>query len=241
MPDRTVSHWQTSLLAHRFESLEGKFLHLGIYSSQRPGKRIGKPFMVAPKGLSGKKQQKLSTRLQRRRMQFINKALTNFFSSKYHLFCHSTLFSKSFSIHLPELICHNNGNSSRTSFFFFFFFSLTVWLWQTFHLSLSFTFTILHGQNDPFLITIFASPPPPHYIVRIYPLGLFALLFLSLIFRGYPLSSNSSPSWSARCSHSIPLSAPPSRPPTSVVIRYFRSGYTAFSFDSRLATHLFCN
>ena len=120
----------------------------------------------------------------------------------------------------------------------FWAFSLALWLALSCPTSPTWL-GILPGQNDSFLITFSALPCPPHYIARIWPLGLFALLLLSLIFRAYPLSSNSSPSWSARCSHSISLSAPPSRPPTSVVIRYFRSGCTAFLFASRLATHLF--
>ena len=69
--------------------------------------------------------------------------------------------------------------------------------------------------------------------------GLFCPPVSVTYFWDYLPSSNSSPSWSACCSHSTPLSTPPSRPPISVVIRYFRSGCIAFSFASRLATHLF--
>ena len=57
--------------------------------------------------------------------------------------------------------------------------------------------------------------------------------------QGYLLSSNSSPSWSALWFHHTALSAPPSRPPTSVIIRYFSSGCTACWFPNRLTTHLF--
>lgn len=57
--------------------------------------------------------------------------------------------------------------------------------------------------------------------------------------QGYPLSNNSSPFCSMRCFHSIVFSAPLSRIPTFVVIRYFRDGFTACLFTSKLAIHLF--
>ena len=100
-------------------------------------------------------------------------------------------------------------------------------------------FTILPGQTDPFYHYHFrvASPPALHY--RDLAFGFVCPPTSGFNSQGYPLSSNSSPSRSVRCSHSTALSAPPSRPPTSVVIRYFRSGCTACSFPSRLATHLF--
>lgn len=68
--------------------------------------------------------------------------------------------------------------------------------------------------------------------------GLPALTVLSLFLRVICCQVISSPSWSTLLSHLAALSAPPSRLPTSVVIRYLSSGRTACSFAKRLATHL---
>ena len=72
-------------------------------------------------------------------------------------------------------------------------------------------------------------------------LGLWATCPPNSVFnyQKYPLSSNSSPFRSALWSHSAALSAFPSWPPTSVVIKYLSSGSTAHSFANKLANHLF--
>lgn len=119
-------------------------------------------------------------------------------------------------------------------FFIIFLFMFNVYIqpygYDRFSTFLSFTFIILPGRNDPYLITISALPRPLHYIVRIRPLGMFALLLLSLIFRGYPLSSNSSPSVYALLPLYFPLHSSLSPP-------YFRSHQI---FQKRLYRLLVC-
>ena len=77
-------------------------------------------------------------------------------------------------------------------FFIFIFFIFNVYIqpygYDRPSTLLYFTFTIMPGLLTLFLITISALPRHPHYIVGIRPLGLFALLLLSLLLRvRYPV------------------------------------------------------
>ncbi len=83
----------------------------------------------------------------------------------------------------------------------------------------------------------FCTVSPPLLLCNRSAFGLTALLNQSFTTWNSLLLSSSSPTWFALSSYSVPLSASPPRPPTSVAIKYPSNGFTACSFANKLASH----